>query len=74
MFARVTTYELEEGREDEPPLVHARMRDHEIGLVDSLPAVREDVDVDRPGAPADHPRAPEGSLDAMTCLEELPRI
>jgi hypothetical protein len=42
--------EFAQRHENEPALVHARMRHHEIGFVDDSLAVEQDVQVDGPGA------------------------
>ena len=44
--------ELGAGREDEAPLVHAGMRDLQVGLVDRDALDQQDVDVEGPRAPA----------------------
>jgi hypothetical protein len=42
--------EFAQRHEDEPALVHARMRYHEIWFVDDPLAVKQDVQIDGPGA------------------------
>ena len=66
--------QLEQGLEDEPPFGQARVRNDELGLVDSLVAVEEEVEIDRPRAEA---RAgaitPELEFDCVEPGEERPR-
>jgi hypothetical protein len=42
--------EFAQWHENEPALVHARMRHHEIRFVDDSLAIEQDVQVDGPGA------------------------
>ena len=60
-------------REHERPLVHPRVRDLEVGLVDVLVAVEQDVDVQGARSPADRAHPILELLDAIADVEQLAR-
>ena len=49
--------ELEQRRHHEVAVVHAGMRNGQLGLIDRLVAKQQYIDVERPRAPVDHPNA-----------------
>ena len=66
--------ELDEGLERETALVEARMRNVEARLVDDLVAVQEEVEVERPRAPAGAvANAAELDLTSQERVEKRPR-
>ena len=55
--------DLRERLEHEPPLVHERVGDLQVGRVDHLVAVQDQVQVDRPRLPPRAALAAEATLD-----------
>jgi hypothetical protein len=66
--------ELGKGLEDEHPLVQARVRNGQAGLVQLLVAVEEKVEIERPWPVlAGDPDAAEALLDCEQPVEEFAR-
>jgi hypothetical protein len=64
---------FQEWHEHEGTLVHSRVRDDQVGLLDDLPSVRQDIDVDLPRSPSFSSDPSHSVLDGSTCLQKSPR-